>query len=157
MRYCCSSYNRLIRYPRIVTGGHKSLPKRQPGRLVGKARPTKRSTYLLLWSNSTKGSSICNVSQDVSFQTLYADALLHITGEASQLLPHLLRLSREHHALGVQLRDDIDGFESHLREIVDREWPSEQGELESLAPTTVPKPPKPVLPKDAWKSMLTEI
>ncbi|CUA72874.1 Elongator complex protein 1 [Rhizoctonia solani] len=87
--------------------------------------------------------------------------LEHMQKEASQLIPNLSRFSDEHQILGRQLRDDIAQFEEQLRVIVEREWPADPEELESTEPAPAlviaSKPPKPVVPKEPWKYILTEV
>ncbi|KAG9120672.1 hypothetical protein FRC07_003758, partial [Ceratobasidium sp. 392] len=80
--------------------------------------------------------------------------LEHVQLETAQLLPHLPKLSSEHVAEGKELLENVKQFEHQLRTIVDREWPPEQAELDSFVPPTLPKPPKPTLPKDPWSSNL---
>ncbi|CAE7213541.1 unnamed protein product [Rhizoctonia solani] len=85
--------------------------------------------------------------------------LEHMQKEASQLIPNLSRFSDEHQALGRQLRDDITQFEEQLGATVEREWPTDlevSGSTEP-APTVVSKPPKPVIPREPWKLILTEV
>ncbi|KAG8738161.1 hypothetical protein FRC10_007220 [Ceratobasidium sp. 414] len=77
-------------------------------------------------------------------------------GETAQLLPHLPKLSPDHDAAGRQIVEDTIKFEHQLRTVVDREWPLEQGELDHVPPT-IPKPPRPVLPKDPWNASLVGV
>ncbi|KAG9083537.1 hypothetical protein FS749_005957 [Ceratobasidium sp. UAMH 11750] len=83
--------------------------------------------------------------------------LEHVQRETAQLLPHLPKFSSEHDTTGKQLVEDINTFERQLRGVVDREWPPEQGELDPAAPATIPKPSKPVLPKDPWNAGLISV
>ncbi|KAF8594643.1 IkappaB kinase complex, IKAP component [Ceratobasidium sp. AG-I] len=82
--------------------------------------------------------------------------LEHVQQEASKLLPHLPRLSSDHYSTGKELVEDIDRFESQLHEIVEREWATEQVESDPSLPPIIPKPPKPSMPKDPWRTNLTE-
>ncbi|KAJ1302839.1 hypothetical protein OPQ81_003142 [Rhizoctonia solani] len=87
--------------------------------------------------------------------------LEHMQKEASQLIPNLSKFSDEHQKLGRQLRDDITQFEEQLNTIIEREWPTDLGESGSLEPVPPPamvsKPPKPVMPKELRKLILTEV
>ncbi|KAG8722224.1 hypothetical protein FRC09_006606 [Ceratobasidium sp. 395] len=83
--------------------------------------------------------------------------LEHVQRETAQLLPHLPKLSIEHDEAGKQLVEEADKFEHQLRAVVDREWPPVQGELDTTVPPTIPKPLKPVLPRDPWSRNLNGV
>ncbi|KAG8724730.1 hypothetical protein FRC09_015203 [Ceratobasidium sp. 395] len=83
--------------------------------------------------------------------------LEHVQRETTQLLPHLPKLSNEHNEAGKRLVEEVDKIEHQLRVVVDREWPSVQGELDTTVLPTIPKPLKPVLPRDPWSGNLNGV
>ncbi|KAK1230942.1 putative elongator complex protein 1 [Marasmius sp. AFHP31] len=73
--------------------------------------------------------------------------------EARKLLPHLLQFTPEHRGEGLEMQEDVDGFERELKEAVDEIWTKAGGEgegKEGQEATTAPT-------ADSWASRMEEI